>query len=823
MIKRFFQITFFLFFLGSVVFSGFVIATLYDLKGISSLETYKPPTVSKILDINGDLIAEFYKERRKIVSLNEISPYLIQATLATEDKRFNSHYGVDPIRILKALFVNLMSLTKEQGGSTITIQLSKLIFLNHEKTFTRKIIELWYAFQIEAQYSKEEILNFYFNQINYGHGAYGVEAAANFFFNKKAKDLDLAEAALLAAIPKSPVYYSPIRYPENSMRRHRVVLLAMVNNGYITEEQAFASYKKFWDNFGKKTRKQQASFSEGTVNNAPYFTEYIRAKVSQDLKEDKVYEAGINIYTTLNLKHQKLAQKFLWDKLEEQDKVNAFNERTIINNLPYSTIESLGLLGGAFNLEGINLIDAFFKKKAIKEYSKLKESLKLIFGNFGLTELTDLTYIDLEDETNLKEKAQGAVIAINPQNGYITTMVGGSPFSFYNQFNRSILIRRQAGSTIKTFIYAVAIEKDILTASTLLNDSPLLFGEYIPKNYDNFYRGPILVRDALKKSVNVLAVETLDKIGITEAQESLANIFQVSTAKSQKEKFPDDLTLALGSGGFSPLDVATAYAVLANNGKEVIPKTIRYISDNNGKVIKNYQEEYDTYTEDQLLSAETVFIIKNIIKDVFSPGGTAYIPDLLKDFSHKSTSFGKTGTTSNWNDAWFAGANAYLSTVVWVGYDDNRSLGRGRTGGRVSAPVWINFQKNVLKNREPLPFISPPNIIAKSICRTSGELAGPDCPRHLVYKEYYKDTFNPSEEDTTITQQKKAEEERFLNAFFGEAEKEEKLMDLADFSFTEVNTDESELVENELVEVIVTEEIISPINNQISNQITNQF
>ena len=774
MLAKLFKVFLFLFLFSFIGFSAFIIATLYDLKGITSLETYKPPIISKILDINGKLISEFYSERRKIVSLNEISPYMIQATLATEDKRFNNHYGVDLIRIIKALWVNINALKKEQGGSTITIQLSKLIFLNHEKTLARKIIELWYAFQIESQYSKEEILSFYFNQINYGHGAYGVEAAANFFFNKKAKELNLAEAALLAAIPKSPVYYSPIRYPDKAMQRHRVVLLAMVDNGYIKEEEAFASYKEFWVAFSKKTKNQQKLFNQESVNHAPYFTEYIRAKLEKDLKKKNIYEQGINIYTTLNLDHQKNAQKLLWEKLSQQNKINQFNEKNLIRNLRYSSIKSIALLGSVFNLQEIDFINAYFKKQAVGEYKHLVESLKTIFGNFNLKDLVETTYLDPEENGKLntiKKEVQGALISVNPQNGYITAMVGGSPFSFHNQFNRAIDIKRQIGSTLKPFIYALAIEKNILTASTLLNDSPLIFDEYIPKNYDNLYQGKVLMRDALKKSVNVLAVETLDKIGIDEARERLFEIFRSISDKNQLEKFPKDLTLALGTGVFSPLDLATAYAVLANNGKSVVPKTIRYITDNNGEIIKNYQEEYNEFTEKQLIEEDTVFIIKNIIKEVFRPGGTAFLPDLLKNFQHKNTSFGKTGTTSNWKDAWFVGANAYLSTAVWVGYDDNRSLGRGRTGGKVSAPIWVQFKKEVLKNKKPIPFLKPLGIVSKSVCRSSGKLAGSDCPKHLVYREYYKNSLNPTKEDDSTDKQKQ-EEERFLNAFFGESDEE---------------------------------------------------
>ena len=728
--------------------SAFTFSTLFQLQGIKSLEQYQPSVITRVLDTKGRLISEFYKERREVVSFNEISPNLIKATLSAEDKRFFSHYGIDVGRIIKALFVNVASLKKEQGGSTITIQLSKLLFLHYKKTFERKIRELWYTIQVEKQYTKAEILNFYFNQINYGHGSYGVKAAAKFFFNKSIKDISIAEAALLSSIPKSPVYYSPIRYPKRAMQRHKVILMSMVNNGYISKATAYKEYKEFWLLFSKKIRNQQATFSDFSKNKAPYFTEYIRKKVEKTLDKQTIYSKGLNIYTTLNLDQQKVAQEYLWKALKQQDQEFSRSQRIVPNGIIEELKSQISHFSLLLNLPNSNfypdLVNSIFKQ--IME-DDIQEPLKNISAILRFNQLHDYVYQDFKTENNTiinKNKVQGAIIAIEPNTGHITTMVGGTPFNYNNQFNRTIHLKRQVGSLLKPFIYAIAIDNNILTASTILKDTPLSFNGYIPKNYNGYYRGEVLVRDALRKSINVTAVDTLDRISIKKAQTSLFQIFRAFSKTSQEEMFPNNLTLALGSGSFSPLSMATAYAVIANEGREVIPKTIRYITDTNGEMIKDFSLSSKKENR-QLVNPTTAFIIADIITDVFTPGGTAFFPDLLKDFQHKKQSFGKTGTSSNWTDAWFAGANKYLSTVVWMGYDNNQSLGRKKSGSRKAAPIWINFQKEVLKHKPKILLQQPKGVVKKKVSRFSGKLVGPYCTKNEIYFDYFKIDNYPKE------------------------------------------------------------------------------
>ncbi len=747
------------------VFSAFVLVSLEDLQGIKILETYRPPVVTKILDVHGRLVSEFYKERRRIVDYSEISKNITKATISVEDKRFLSHYGVDVVRILKALFVNLSNLRKEQGGSTITIQLSKLIFLDHKKTFERKIKELWYAFQIEKQYSKKEILNFYFNQVNYGHGGYGVEAASQFYFNKAASKLNLEEASLLSGLPNSPYYYSPYRFPKNSQRRHRTVLIAMVNNGMLEPDVASSAYLDFWIKFGKETRSVQETFGQLADNKAPYFTEYIRNKIEKDLDKGIIYEKGIIVHTTLNLDHQQAAQKYLWEQLDVQKKFS----KKLSQNLPEKNIQSLfRSLSHHAKVIGVSKVDFernVIRKKLENSLNKMVPSLEHLSWIAGITPPTITLDRGKNIERNHQKNPQGAIISLEPATGRITAMVGGSPFNYNNQFNRAMDLKRQVGSVIKPFIYAVAVDKSLIRASTILNDAPKSFDGYIPKNYSQKFRGRVTVRDALRKSVNILAVEVMDMVGVEPMRNGLAGMFSTYTKTHMRERFPKNLTTSLGSGSFSPLSIATAYAVLANDGVEVIPNTIRYITDGNGSIIKNYEVELLGLERRRLIDRSTAFIIRDIIKDVFRPGGTAYNYELLKDFRHWKNSYGKTGTTSNWKDAWFAGANAYLSTVVWFGYDDNKSLGRGRTGGRVAVPVWIRYNSEVLQNRSQEGNSLPNEVVEKQICIDCDGLAGPLCDPKKIRKEYYKIDNYPK---TVCKVKKKSEEE---NKFLGVVKK----------------------------------------------------
>lgn len=743
--KKFYKNIFLILVPITVVFLGgglaLMVVGLNNLTSIRVLEEYRPAVKTRVYDSKGRIITEFFREKRNLVDYDRISPYLVNATLSIEDKRFFSHYGIDPWRIIKAILVNLIEMRKKEGGSTITIQLSKVLFLDFAKTFERKFRELWYAVQIEKQYSKKEILYLYLNQLNYGHGYYGVEAASRFYFDKSAEDVSIAEAALLSGIPKSPVYYSPKTYPDNAKSRHRVALQSMVNNGYLSQEIASGAFRQYWLSFLSEKKLQKDSGQDQEKSVASHFVEYIRKKLERELEDKDIYKHGLNVYTTLDLDKQRIAEEEVEKSLEIQNAVYEREKKVLNRQKPLDHLQRLSYLSRLASIPTFDIIRGvereFTKELILKDTYQSFKAMGLVLGPKGLWDFFHSDFLDKEVNLASEENAQAAMIALDPSSGYVRVMIGGPSFDYYNQFNRAMLLRRQVGSLLKPFVYAISFEDKILTPSTLLYDLPTMFGDYVPKNYDGHYRGPVLVRQALSKSINVLAVEALSRIGIERARNELSRVFRAFSEEDKNRLFPNNFTLALGTGSFSPLDMAVAYAVLANEGREVVPKTIRYVTDANGQIIKDYEKIYAQDSVRQLFSEETAFLIANITQDVFRPGGTAYLPTLLKDFAHGAHSFGKTGTTSNWVDAWFAGANKHLAAVVWVGYDDNRSLGKGRVGGRVAAPIWINFQKKALLSEKVLPIRRPTGVVAQRVCKQLGLLAGPYDREEDTYLEYF--------------------------------------------------------------------------------------
>lgn len=737
----------FVFFFG--IFSAYVIHSLVDLKSVKVLERYSPPMPTRVLDVKGRLIGQFYAEKRELATYEELPIWLIKATLITEDERFFEHYGFNVWRILKAFYHNVIQMRTAQGGSTITIQLSKLLFLHHRQTLKRKIQELWYAIQIERLYTKKEILLFYFNQINYGHGCYGVKAAARFFFNKGLSELTIAECTLLAGIPKSPTHYSPLRNIRPSMKRHKTVFLGLCRAGYLSTSEYQKSYNNFWFEYSSVVRSRQSTVSQLENNEAPYFIEYIRGRLEKTIGKKALYKEGLTVHTTLDLDHQKIARRELSKTLKQQDKLQPNKEKIIKNYMNYSVYDQLDVLSQLFGLNKIHIYDAKTSSRGNHLLlEKIHEQVKLLSLLTGQDNLFNVLHMSkLGDKINLNERAQGALVSINPNTGYITAMIGGSGFNYNNQLNRVFLAKRQIGSLMKPFVYAAGIDTRTITAATMITDSPIAFGDtyddmYMPQNYSGKFSGNIIARDALRKSVNVAAVKVLHQTGISVVRDYSARMFRSITSADVEEKFPNNLSMGLGSGSFAPIDIATAYAVLANQGREVIPMTIRYITDRYGEVYTNFENNQNRNYR-QLLDPATAYIINQVLKGVFEPGGTAYNRDRLSDFGHKKNSAGKTGTTSNWKDAWFAGYNKYLVTVVWLGYDSNKSLGNKRSGGSIAAPIWINFNKEALRNKKTIAFVKPNNVVPRIISKDSGLLASPFS--QSTYEEFFIKGTEPAE------------------------------------------------------------------------------
>lgn len=574
---------------------GFIGATMSDLPEVANV---KPAASSQIYDVHGNLITTVHAtENRLPVKLSQVPKDLQNAFIATEDNRFYSHHGVDPIGIMRAIWVNIAHDGVAEGGSTITQQLARNAFLTQDRTLKRKIMEAMLAIRIEQYYTKQEILEMYLNQIYFGQGAYGVQAAAHVYFGKNVQDLDLAQSAMLAGLPQSPNYYSPLTNYKAGKARQAVVLGQMVKYDYI--DQATADKAKDED-LGLR-EKSEAAHSD---NNASYFIDYVISEIAEKYGDDAVYKDGLKIYTTIDMKAQDAAVQAM-------------------HNLPNFYTDDKGLT-----------------------------------------------------------QPQGALIAINPHNGYIVAMVGGRGD---DSFNRAVLAERQPGSAFKPFVYLAAIQ-DGMTPGTVMDDKKIEFNGWSPKNYEGTYSGQMTLCYALQHSVNTVAVQLADAVGMRKVL-NLASSLGITTLDDSKD---NNLAAALGglTNGVKPIDMAVAYGTLANGGVKVKPVAITKIVDRNGQVVEENSTE-----EQRVVDPKYAYVITNMLESVMS-GGTGGGASIGRPAA------GKTGTTDESKDAWFVGYTPDLVAAVWMGDDYGIETLDGITGGTVPAVIWRDFMSQALNAME---------------------------------------------------------------------------------------------------------------------------
>lgn len=579
---------------------GFISATLSNLPDVSNV---RPSASSQIYDVHGNLITTVHStENRLPVPLKDVPKDLQNAFVATEDSRFYSHHGIDPVGILRAVWVNIVHSGVSEGGSTITQQLARNAFLSQDRTFKRKISEALLALKIEQHYTKDEILEMYMNQIYFGQGAYGVQSAAHVYFGKDASQLTLAQAALIAGLPQSPNYYSPFNDLEASKKRQAVVLGQMVKYGYITQEQADQARQADLGLVAKQEQTHEKS-------NASYFINYVIAQVSEKYGDDAIYKDGLKIYTTLDMDAQNAAV-------------------AAMQNLPTMYTDQNGL-----------------------------------------------------------HQPQGAIVAMNPHNGYIVAMVGGRGD---DAFNRASQAERQPGSAMKPFVYLAAIQSG-KTPGSIVDNSPVDFNGWRPQNYERNYEGNITYRYALQHSRNVPAVKIADEVGMSKIID-LAKKMGITTLTDED----NNLSTALGglTHGVSPLEMAEAYGVLANGGVKVQPTAIIKIVDRNGQVV-----EENSIQEKRVVEEKDAAIITDMLESVIN-GGTGGNAAIGRPAA------GKTGTTDDEKDAWFVGYTPDLVTAVWIG-DDYGSETLGITGGSTPAVMWRQFMSAALANTPASDFNVP--------------------------------------------------------------------------------------------------------------------
>lgn len=719
-------------------FFGFITSEIKNFSGIQNLKQFQPSVPTKLYDVNGDIIAELFLQKRDLVPFEDVPQCTINAFLATEDKEFYDHFGLNPKAIFRAAIKNIMAGKVVQGGSTITQQLAKRLFTEGDKTITRKVLEVILAMQIERRFSKNEILEMYFNQIYLGHGCYGLSSAANLFFNKKVKFLTVAESSVLAALPSAPGRYSPLLNTHDAYLKNRDILNRMVNEKYLTADQANKIYEKFWPTFvdSIKTEDPTKNVYSNNIDKAPHFTDYVRQILVSRFGKDVVYGEGLNVYTTLNLKRQEVAAKFLREGVQKQDRISSLSNKYAAGMVDRGLFGTYGTLRMIFSLPGIvikNDLETIVQKAFIE---------KLLDEADILTVLADVDDGDLYESfrsgiaqgISSSLKVEGAFVAIEPQTGYITTMVGGSAFEVDNQYNRAVQARRQPGSAFKPFVYGAGIESKLINAGTALPDAPIVdidaSGEtWQPGNYEGDYSGMVRLRTALAKSINIISVRIFDIVGADRIINYASKMLKVSSSR-----FTPTPALALGSTEITPFEMAQGYAIYANKGRDVIPFAVRYIVDRDGNELANIEEEVGNIIAIKeregtikIISEEVAWIMTSLMQTVCDGGTASYGIKTIAQFYKKCA--GKTGTTSNWTDAWFCGFTPDIAAVVWIGYDKPfMSLGRDQAGAGVAAPIWAYYMKEVYNGmRDPEFPPKPASVYMGGVCSYSGLAPGPNC------------------------------------------------------------------------------------------------
>ncbi|NMC33753.1 MAG: penicillin-binding protein 1A [Veillonellaceae bacterium] len=615
--------------IGVGVGLGFLSATIQSAPNLRG--DIRPAASAQVFDVNGKLITVLHAvENRLPITLDKIPKDLQNAFVALEDNRFYQHGGVDPRAILRAAWINLVAGGVSEGGSTITQQLAKNAFLTQERTWKRKVQEIIIAFQIEKQYTKKEILELYLNQIYFGAGAYGVEAAAQTYFDKSADKLNLAECAMLAGLPKSPNYYSPFNSMKAAKERQATVLDQMVKYGYLDQATADKTKKvplKLASS-AEPAKPDPKKKNQPVEVSASYFIDYITSQLIDKYGADTVYKDGLKVYTSLDLEMQKAAEKAMQE-------------------LPAMSVDKNGL-----------------------------------------------------------QQPQGALVAIDTHTGYVKAMVGGRGT---DKFNRAVLAERQPGSAFKPFVYLTALDSGKSPAS-IIDDKPFSAGSYAPMNYDRTFRGPMTLRTALELSRNIPAVRLAQEVTPERVVRNAQNM-GISTLVTSGSN--NDITLAMALGGLTrgvtPLDIASAYGVLANQGVRVEPVTILKVVDRNGKVLEQHVPK-----ERVVVNEKVAFLLTDMMKGVIQRGTGA-------GANIGRPAAGKTGTTDEHKDAWFVGFTPDISTAVWIGMDSDGTL-NGETGGETPATIWRLFMKDVTAKMPWKDFPRPSGIVSATVSTRDGGL-----------------------------------------------------------------------------------------------------
>src|SRR6202140_1552304 len=681
--------------------AGLLLVYTTDLPQVHALEAYRPSSITEVYDDHGRVIGSFALQRRVVAGYDDFPPVLRDALVSIEDKDFYRHSGINFWRIVGAAYRDVESGGKVQGASTLTMQLARNLFLSPDRSFHRKVQETMLAIQIERRFTKPQIFTLYANQIFLGHGVYGFEAASEFYFGERARNLTLAEAALLAGLPKGPGIYSPINHPDRAIRRRTLVINSMLEDGKITAAQAADA----------RSAPVALHLQHDPNSLAPYFVEEIRRYLENKYGTDQVHEGGLKVYTSLDVDLQKAANQAVLDGLAAYERRHGWkgnlenvradgvaidkyahpdwDDEPEVNGYVHALVTSSGI--GIATLKFGRYAAALGQSDVAWTQRKIPDLLQT--GDICYVKILGLSpngaaRVSLEQDSG----AQGALVAIDNATGGIKAMVGGRDFN-ESKFDRATQALRQVGSSFKPYVYTTVIDQGASPDDTIL-DEPVTFetgsGPYSPHNYDEKFEGTITLRRALAQSRNIPALKLASKVGIKTVIE-YAERFGITA------KLPPYLPVALGSAEITLLEQTSAYSVFPNDGVRVTPRYITKVTDYEGRVL---EEDFPDVKD--VISERTARIMTSMLREVVLHGTGIAASRLPFPVA------GKTGTTNDFTDAWFMGFSPTMTCGVWVGYDEKKSLGAKETGAHAALPIWMNFMAVAMAGKDPGDFQSAP-------------------------------------------------------------------------------------------------------------------